>query len=237
MVTHILSILSSITLQNNTMFPQIFNSYLSYSYFWGFRCLIYHHLNNTNKPSLRSTQCIFLGYRSNHIFFFASLISLPKRSSFLVMLLLTNPFSPFVPRHETHSLTMNSLMLMITISSMILFDHFQTHSITPIFLLFLISFIICLRFMSLRSPHPLRQPLLSRRLPPVRLQEPLWLFFLLSLQSAFTPWILISKHIQKLNLHTNTTSLVRRKYSHDFRDPNWFKTMQDEYNALISNGT
>ncbi|KAL4584621.1 hypothetical protein LXL04_009226 [Taraxacum kok-saghyz] len=50
----------------------------------------------------------------------------------------------------------------------------------------------------------------------------------------------IYKPIHKLNLHTDSSpssSPTPRNYAHAFRDPNWLNAMNEEYKALISNGT
>ncbi|GJW33535.1 ribonuclease H-like domain-containing protein [Tanacetum coccineum] len=47
----------------------------------------------------------------------------------------------------------------------------------------------------------------------------------------------ISKPLARMNCHATTTSPIPRSYLHALCDPNWHKTMVDEYNALISNGT
>ncbi|GKB90826.1 ribonuclease H-like domain-containing protein, partial [Tanacetum coccineum] len=47
----------------------------------------------------------------------------------------------------------------------------------------------------------------------------------------------ISKPIDRLSLHTTTTSPLPRSHVHALRDLNWQKAMLDEYTALITNGT
>ncbi|GJR29475.1 ribonuclease H-like domain-containing protein [Tanacetum coccineum] len=47
----------------------------------------------------------------------------------------------------------------------------------------------------------------------------------------------ISKPINRLSLHTTTTSPLLWSHVYALRDPNWQKAMLDEYNALITNGT
>nr|GEV19921.1 ribonuclease H-like domain-containing protein [Tanacetum cinerariifolium] len=47
----------------------------------------------------------------------------------------------------------------------------------------------------------------------------------------------ISRPIDKLTLHNNTTSPIPKSHIHIFRDPNWKKAMLEEYNALITHGT
>ncbi|GKC77980.1 ribonuclease H-like domain-containing protein [Tanacetum coccineum] len=46
----------------------------------------------------------------------------------------------------------------------------------------------------------------------------------------------ISKPINRLSLHTTTTSPLLWSHVYALRDPNWQKAMLDEYNALITNG-
>ncbi|GKD99341.1 ribonuclease H-like domain-containing protein [Tanacetum coccineum] len=47
----------------------------------------------------------------------------------------------------------------------------------------------------------------------------------------------IVKPVDRLNLHSSTTSHIPWSYLYALRDPNWKQAMVDEYNALIANGT
>nr|GEY31492.1 ribonuclease H-like domain-containing protein [Tanacetum cinerariifolium] len=47
----------------------------------------------------------------------------------------------------------------------------------------------------------------------------------------------IVKPVDRLNLHSTTTSHIPRSYLYALRDPNWQQAMVDEYNVLIANGT
>ncbi|GKD67318.1 ribonuclease H-like domain-containing protein [Tanacetum coccineum] len=42
---------------------------------------------------------------------------------------------------------------------------------------------------------------------------------------------------QRFNLHVSTISPIPKSYPIAFRDPNWYRTMLDEYTALIKNNT
>lgn len=66
MAIHLLNILLSTSLNNDTPFHKLFNKHPAYSHVRVFRCLCYPHLNNTNKIQHRFVPCIFLGYSSNH---------------------------------------------------------------------------------------------------------------------------------------------------------------------------
>ncbi|XP_071727594.1 uncharacterized protein [Rutidosis leptorrhynchoides] len=46
-----------------------------------------------------------------------------------------------------------------------------------------------------------------------------------------------TKLVQRLNLHVATPSPTPKSYSNAFNDPNWHNAMNEEYNALIKNGT
>ncbi|GJS54178.1 zf-CCHC domain-containing protein [Tanacetum coccineum] len=45
----------------------------------------------------------------------------------------------------------------------------------------------------------------------------------------------ISQLVNRLTLHTTSTSALPRSHAHALRDPNWQRAMLDEYNALITN--
>ncbi|KAI3509252.1 hypothetical protein L1887_24388 [Cichorium endivia] len=47
----------------------------------------------------------------------------------------------------------------------------------------------------------------------------------------------ITKPISRLNLHVSATSTIPKTHLDALRDPNWTIAMQDEFNALIANGT
>ncbi|GKE11808.1 ribonuclease H-like domain-containing protein, partial [Tanacetum coccineum] len=42
---------------------------------------------------------------------------------------------------------------------------------------------------------------------------------------------------QRYTLNVSTISPIPKSYSNAFRDPNWYRAMLDEYNALIKNNT
>lgn len=47
--------------------------------------------------------------------------------------------------------------------------------------------------------------------------------------------ISITKHIQRLNLYTNTTLPMHKSYLSALNDPKWINVMENEFNALIAN--
>ncbi|CAH1416754.1 unnamed protein product [Lactuca virosa] len=47
----------------------------------------------------------------------------------------------------------------------------------------------------------------------------------------------IVKPIDRLNLHSSSLSYIPRSHIMALKDPNWHKAMNEEYNALITNGT
>lgn len=66
MATHLLNILPSTTLNNDTRFFRLHNKHPSYDHLRVFGCLCFPHIDAHHKLSPRSTPCIFLGYPTNH---------------------------------------------------------------------------------------------------------------------------------------------------------------------------
>ncbi|GJW02185.1 ribonuclease H-like domain-containing protein [Tanacetum coccineum] len=57
-----------------------------------------------------------------------------------------------------------------------------------------------------------------------------------------TPWstryrVGTNRPTQRYTLNVSTISPIPKSYSNAFRDPNWYRAMLDEYNALIKNNT
>lgn len=66
MTTHLLNILPSTTIANDTPTYRLFKTTPTYSHLRVFGCLCFPHINPPDKLSPRSTPCIFLGYPVNH---------------------------------------------------------------------------------------------------------------------------------------------------------------------------
>ncbi|KAJ9536157.1 hypothetical protein OSB04_un000658 [Centaurea solstitialis] len=66
MATHLLNILPSTSINNETPFTKLFGKPPSYSHLRVFGCLCYPHITPSHKLSPRTTPCLFLGYPSNH---------------------------------------------------------------------------------------------------------------------------------------------------------------------------
>lgn len=228
MATHLLNILPSTTLKNDTPYHRLFQSHPSYSHLRIFGCLCYPHLNHTHKLYPRSTPFIFLGYPSNH-------------KGFHCLDLQTKKI--IISRHVTFDESIFPFGSMTPNSSPNYdFLDVDEHNIfnDP-----------------LRPPPPIVPPteLSSTSSPiptPTSQPQPN-----VTSTTSYVPSVApippsgttrshhmttrarygICKPIQKLNLHTEATSPIPKNYSQAFRDPNWLQAMQDEYNALVSKGT
>lgn len=66
MATHLLNILPSSSINNDTPYHKLFNKKPSYSHLCVFGCLCYSHIPTFPKLSPKSIPCFFLGYHTQH---------------------------------------------------------------------------------------------------------------------------------------------------------------------------
>ncbi|GKC76793.1 ribonuclease H-like domain-containing protein [Tanacetum coccineum] len=222
MACHLLNILPSTAINNDIPFSRLYDCNPTYSHLRVFGFLCYPHLVVPHKLAPRSTPCIFLGYPSNNKGYRClDLTSIRIIISRHVIFDKTVfPYGSMSPHHSSSYTFLDS-------------------DPSPISNEFLTS-----DFPTTRVPHapspaptptpPPSQPNPSPPPPPLFLNPPP--------PPPTHPMTTrsergISKHVTRLNLHTDTISHIPKSYLQAIRDPNWKKAILDEYNALIKNRT
>ncbi|KAJ9551935.1 hypothetical protein OSB04_015980 [Centaurea solstitialis] len=235
MAAHLLNILPSTSIQNDTPTYRLFNKHPTYTHLRTFGCLCFPHITTTHKLSPRSSPCVFLGYPSHHqrfrcldlstrtiiisrhvtfdenTFPFKSVT--PDDSPSYSFLDDTSDPSPYFRYHFHHQPDTTTTSSSDSTTYGAPSDHQPSaasspHSTDP--------------HNEVPSPPPDHTD--SSSPPPI---HPM------TTRSRSG----IVKPIQKLNLHTSSISPVPRSHLQAIKDPNWRQAMNDEYSALISNGT
>ncbi|GJZ44585.1 ribonuclease H-like domain-containing protein [Tanacetum coccineum] len=266
MATHLLNILPSTAIKNDIPFTKLFNKQPSYKHLRVFGCLCYPYIHSTHKLQPRSTPCVFLGYPTNHrgyrcldlatnkiiisrhvnfeetIFPFGSMTpSNPPSYNFLEhndtpspiqLKLLTTPNSSTVnqPTSNTSQAQQQPNIMHPSTSS----AHSSPQSTTS----------------NTHVPHSIL-PAPSTVYSPAH--QPTQQSTTTSTQPAYPPppnpnntsrhpMVTRSrdgttKPTNRFTLHVSSVSPLPKSHIQASKNPHWQNAMQDEFNALIKNGT
>ena len=245
METHLLNILPSVSISNDTPHYRLFHRHPTYDHLRVFGCLCFPRLHATHKLQPRSTPCIFLGYPTYHRGFRCFDLSTRKIIIYRHVIFDESVFTfgsvtPTEPPsydfladlwHFSYSSTYTSSTA----------SHFRWggwYAATSIS-----SFLSSRRSTTVATPlsssyevpphagSPPSHPLTgspphedSPSLPPIH-----------HMHTRSKSGIV--KPILRLNLHSSSISSVPRSLIQALKDPNWHEAMNEGYNALITNGT
>ncbi|KAJ9567043.1 hypothetical protein OSB04_003009 [Centaurea solstitialis] len=233
MASHLLNLLPSKAIDDETPHFRLYHKHPSYSHLRTFGCLCYPHLTTLHKLAPRTTPCVFLGYPthhrgfrcldlssrkiiiSRHVVFHESIFpfdsvspSDPPSYNFLDDTTEPSPILSHFLHHPTPTTTTPSTSLNHPTPPPPT-DHTSPSSSSP----------PNSADSHVPTPHPPEPSGHPTHHMTTRAKSG------------------ITKPIQRLNLHTTTTSPVPRSHIQALRDPNWLQAMNEEHRALISNGT
>ncbi|KAI3746178.1 hypothetical protein L6452_08601 [Arctium lappa] len=226
MVSHLLNILPSASISNDTPHYRLFRRHPTYDHLRVFGCLCFPRLHLTHKLQPRSSPCIFLGYPSYHRGFRCYDLSTRKI---------------IISRHVTFDETIFPYGS-VTPTKPPSYDFLSDTDASPI-----------LRQILQPSQAPNPTPPNTDPDPPIHDSAPdpavedetpipspppspsqsLPRGHSMNTRSKSG----IFKPTHRLNLHSTSISSVPRSHLQALQDPNWHKAMNEEYNALITNGT
>lgn len=243
MAVHLLNILPSIPLQNDTPYYKLFNRRPTYSHLRVFGCLCYPHIVTPHKLAPRTTPCVFLGYPSHHrgyrcLDLDTQKIIISRHVTFDETIF---PFGSMTPNASpSYTFLDSSLDGPNTYSAQLLQSSNPPHIPSPVTSsaadnsngYATASSSSTTADINTVSPEP-SSTTGSPTTSPVSSPTPVTTTHHMVTRSRHG----IFKPTHKLNLHVDTTSPVPRSYSQAFTDPNWSNAMREEFNALIANDT
>ncbi|KAJ9552720.1 hypothetical protein OSB04_016765 [Centaurea solstitialis] len=189
MATHLLNILPSTSIQNETPHFRLFKKHPTYTHLRIFGCLCFPHITTSHKLEPHTIPCVFLGYPTHHGGY--RCLDLSSRciiiSRHLVFDKTIFPFGSVTPPSTSPSAT---------------------------------------TFTDYPSSVPSPTESFNTSIP----SQPTHRMTTRARSGIIKP-------IDHLNLHTSSISPVPRSHLQAMQDPNWQKAMNEEYEALISNGT
>ncbi|GJR24574.1 ribonuclease H-like domain-containing protein [Tanacetum coccineum] len=252
MAAYLLNILPSTAIQNEIPHTRLFKTTPNYTDLRVFGCLCYPHLHTNHKLDPRATPFIFLGYPTNHrgyrcldlntdkiilsrhvtfdetVFPYESMTPhtspsytfLDTSPNLIQQHLLTkstiSPTPPHVPEphhraspHPSHNTTTRPI---------------QTEPLLPHQQPIITN--------SAQQPASTESQPASTTITPTANPNPA------STHSMVTRFrVGTNKPTQRYTLNVSTISPIPKTYKQAFNDPNWYRAMLDEYNALIKNNT
>ncbi|KAJ9558576.1 hypothetical protein OSB04_013190 [Centaurea solstitialis] len=234
MASHVLNLLPSTSIHNDTPHFRLYRKHPSYTHLRTFGCLCYPYLTTNHKLEPRTTPCVFLGYPSQHRGF--RCLDLHSRKVIISRHVVFHesifPFGAVTPSQNNSYSFLDDSSDPSPILQQILQPNTNTQAPPPIVQPLpsaTATHDLIPTATNLPSPTPV-SPSSTYTDHPVT--QPTPTHHMTTRAKAG-----ITKPIQRLNLHINTTSPVPRSHLQALRDPNWQKAMNEEYHALIKNGT
>ncbi|KAJ9566959.1 hypothetical protein OSB04_002925 [Centaurea solstitialis] len=223
MAIHLLNLLPSTAINLDTPHYRLYQKHPSYSHLRIFGCLCYPHLTTPHKLAPRSSPCVFLGYPSLHRGFRCLDLS-TKRIIISRHVTFDESIFPF------RSVTPNdppsySFLDDTSDPSPIMRDILQSPSSGP-------STEPSQTPQGSPQPNPTTATSTSPTAPsppppPPQSSHPMTT----RAKSG------IHKPTQRLNLHTTSITPLPRSHLQALQDPHWRKAMNEEFHALLKNGT
>lgn len=210
---HILNILPSSAIANNTPFSQLFQKPVTYSHLRVFGCLCYPNVNHSNltKLSPRSVPCFFLGYPTQHSGYRCFDLKTKKViiSRHVSFDETTFPFLTNMPSKETDYNFLQDSMDPSPIFRQILESSPITQTVVP------------------HNPNDIT-PTISVTVPNVAEPAQTHTISTRSRHGTRKP-----KQILSLSLHSQTQSPLPKSHIDTLQSPYWNSVVYDGYNALI----
>ncbi|GJZ22492.1 ribonuclease H-like domain-containing protein [Tanacetum coccineum] len=251
MVAYLLNLLPSNVINNEIPHTRLFKTQPNYADLRVFGCLCYPYINTNHKLEPRATPAIFLGYPTNHrgyrcLDLNTDKIILSRHVTFDETVFPYGSMTPNEPPSYTFLDTSPNIIQQHLLTKLISSPSPNTttqstpNNNPP----------------SNTTPHQISsptQPTIHGPLPNSQLNQnspsqPFNSLYTCGYHKhqpqpvSLTPLVTtivsgLNRPTQRTLLNVSTISHIPKSYSNAFRDPNWYRAMLDEYNALIKNNT
>ncbi|GJQ99103.1 ribonuclease H-like domain-containing protein [Tanacetum coccineum] len=252
MAAYLLNLLPSSAINNEIPHTRLFKTQPNYADLRVFGCLCYPYINTNHKLEPRATPAIFLGYPTNHrgyrcLDLNTDKIILSRHVTFDETVFPYGSMTPNEPPSYTFLDTSPNIIQQHLLTKLISSPSPNTttqstpNNNPP----------------SNTTPHQISsptQPTIHGPLPNSQLNQnspsqPASTHSIPAVTTNTNPnpasthsmvtryRVGTNRPTQRYTLNVSTISPIPKSYSNAFRDPNWYRAMLDEYNALIKNNT